>query len=443
MTSNMLQTSSLDNLDNNCLMKLLEQLPIADLCTMAGVCHRFRSLARSTFKRCHAKNIIFGNPIENMASITRIIKCFGGLMKSIVIEGSVVWDLNFSILKLLNEYCGAKLKKLRLTFFHFDKSSTTVMKTLAASLTTIELLYCTVDADQHGVNYNVAFKSVENLKEFVVIGGTADISLRFLNQQWPALKKVELCSVQLTDESVLAQMLKKNRDIQYFGYFPMTSRLNQQPWVQSFDGFTPKLEDLSIELNQKISSATYVQLLSGLTNLRRIAINYNGYKKPIYKIIETISKYKTLEVVSFWNIDFCQFLTIPEIKNIKTLELRGINSIFDRCPLVNELIKHWNMVEHLYLDHSVIRSANDMELFVENIDQVKHLYLCDMKTFSLMPDQKQFNSWCSKRSETLHIHVDSRYMMGQQMSDESQLIVFHAIESRIKQTVNVLYSTNS
>lgn len=441
MASNMLKTSSLNDLDNNSLMKLLKQLSIDDLCTMTGVCRRFRLLARSTFKRHHAKSIIFENPIENMISITRIIKCFGELMKCIMIEGSIVWDLNLSLLKLLNEYCSYKLKKLRLIFFHFDKSSIFLMKTLASSLNTIQLLYCTIDAER-GVNYNVAFKAVENLKEFVVIGGTTELSLRFLNQKWPALQKVELLSVQLTDESILAQMLKKNRDIQYFGYFPMTSRLVKQPLALFIDSFAPKLEYLSIELNQKVSCATYVQLLSELTNLQRIAINCNGYKKPIYKLIETISKFETLDVVSFWNIDFCQFLTMPEMKNIKTLELRGIVSIFDRCSLVNELNKNWSMVEDLYLDHSVIRFVDDLELIVENIDQLKNLHLCDVKTFSLMPNQGQFNAWCSKRSEKLQIYVDPRYMMGHQISDSSQVIVFHAIEDRFRQTVNVLCSTN-
>lgn len=439
MATKQSKLSSLNDLDNSSLKKLFERLPTEDLCTMKGICTRFRLLANKTFKRHHANDIIFENPIENMVQTTRIIKCFGRLITSVTIEGSVVWDLNTSTLQLIAQHCSSKLVKLRLFYFHFDKQTVAVMKTLASKLTTIELLYCSVDLKQHGVNYNVAFKAVENLKEFVIIGGTEDLDLKFLNKKWPALEKVELISVQLIDELNLAQMLKKNREMKYFSYLPNVPVQAKFTWMKWFDSYELGIEDLSIEL---IDNIDYVQLFSRLTNLRRIVISCKGYNKPIHSLVTILSKIKTLEVFSLWNVDFFQLLTMPKLQNIKTLELRDIHLVFDRNALVHELSKQWGKVENLYLDHSVVRGAEDLGLFVQNIPQLKNLFLCDMKTFHLLPDTMQFNVWCSRRFIQLHVYVDARYLTHRAITGPNRPIVFRAFKDRISQTVNVLCSNS-
>lgn len=437
MATKMSKISSLNDLDNSALMKLFERLSTEDLCTMKGICTRFRLLANKTFKRHHANDIIFENPIENMVHTTRIIKCFGKYITSVTIAGSVAWDLNTSTLQLIAQHCGSKLKKLRLLYFHFDKQTVAVMKTLASKLTIIELLYCSVDLEQHGVNYNVAFKAVENLKEFVIIGGTEEMDLKFLNKKWPALEKVELISVQLTDELILAQMLKKNRVMVHFSYVPNVPVTTKNAWINWFDNHELGLKDLSIEL---IDNIDYVPLFSRLKYLRRIVISCKGYNKPIHPLVTILSKVKTLEVFSLWNVNFCQLLTMPKLQHVKTLELREMHSVFDRNALVYELSKQWGKVENLYLDHSVVRGAEDLGLFVQNIPQLKDLFLCDMKTFYLLPDTMQFNVWCLRRFIQLHVYVDARFLTHRATTDRQ--IVFRAIKDRISQAVSVLCSSN-
>lgn len=434
MATKALSKPNLYDLDNNVLLKLFERFSLDDLCTMKGICTRFRMLAIKSFKQNHANNMVFDNPIENMVQTTRIIKCFGQRITSITIEGSVAWDLNLSTLQLIAQHCGCKLVKLRLICFNFDKQAVAVLKTMSSKLQTIELHYCTIESKQHAVNYNVAFKAMDNLKEFVIIGGTEEIDLKFLNKRWPALDKVEVIAVQLTDESVLCQVLKKNREIKYFSYLPNTPSECKHSWMNSFDNYAPHLVDLSIELVQNID---YAQLLKGLTTLQRIVISCEGYNKPIHPLITILSKMKTLEVFSLWNADFCQFLTMPKLKNVHTLELRELKSVFGITALVHEIAMQWINVETLYLDHSIIRAVEQLGHFVQNIPQLRNLYLCDMKSFFLMPNKMLFDLWCSKRFIQLHIFVDSRYLARQSTHPENP-IVFHAIKDRVSQSVNVV-----
>lgn len=424
------------DLNGDALIKCMEYLSLDDLCSMAHVCKRFRKAANEAFINRYADCIEFDDLIFNMQNTSRAIKCFGRFMASITINGSIVWDLNIAILELLNEYCN-NLEKLRLICFNIDKPTSTIMKTLFTRLDTIEMFYCRSPPKPiAGVHYNAILKGAEQMKELVIIGRNEQIDLKCLNKKWNCLEKLELISVSLTDEEVLGHLLKKNRSIKYFSYIPNTKSTH---WMSGFDAFSPKLLNLSLQPGNIYDFSFF---LSEIRALRCIVINCFQYEKKIHSIVECLKSLKDLEVFSLWHADFRHFLTLPKLNNVKILELRLMKSIYDKKQLVSEIFKQWNNVDDLYVDHSIVRDADDLGVFVENLPKLKSLYLCETKSFFILPTEKQFNLWCSMRHHILHIYVDACYLMQNKLCDPDQRIIFKPFKNRICQIVDVSCSAN-
>lgn len=428
---------SLDDLDDKTILILFARFTLDDLCTMRGVCKRFRYLANKTFRHNFANRIHFDDLLMNISPATRIIHHFGQFMKSITINGSVAYPLNTSILQSLDNHCGSKLKKLRLICIYFDKPTHAVVKALVERLETVELMYCIIDSEQKGANYGTIFRSARLLKELVIIGRNEEINLKFLNKKWTFIEKVEIVSVQLDDETVLSNFLKKNSTIRCLSFLPVVPFQCKDSWIKELQN-TPDMEEISIDLNPNINIA---HVLSKLTKLRRIAINCRGYNKPIHQIINVLTKIATLEVLSLSHVRFHEFVTLPKLPHINTLELREVESNVNQEILAIEFHKQWKNLENLWLDHSIVCNANHMGIFV-GLPMLKTLNLCNMKSFCLMPDAIQYQSWCSKRTKQLQIFVDSRYLARHGVINSIQPIVFRPFKDSLAQTVNMFCSAH-
>lgn len=130
------KVTNLNDLSDTALLSVMEYLSIDELCVVKGVCHRLRKMASRTFERRYDGAVHFDDLMFNMPEIVRIIKCFGPIIKSVTVHGSIAWELNTTILTLLTQKC-SKLKKLKLICYHFDKPEIAIMKTLAQHLEVI------------------------------------------------------------------------------------------------------------------------------------------------------------------------------------------------------------------------------------------------------------------------------------------------------------------
>ncbi|XP_055326955.1 uncharacterized protein LOC129580505 [Sitodiplosis mosellana] len=433
MASKNHKATDFNDLCETSLLNVMEYLSVEELCVVKGVCRRLRKMASRTFERRYAGAVHFDDLMFNMPEIVRIIKCFGPIINSVTVNGSIAWELNTSILTMLTQKC-SKLKKLKLICYHFDKPEMAIMKTLVQHLETIELLYCTI-ATKHGVNYNVFLKVADELRELVFIGRDQEVDLKFLNKKFSSMQKLTIISARLTDEEVLGHFLRKNRSIKHFNYMPNVPLSYGRSWTSSFDNIVPRLTDISIDLNKNID---YVYLFSSFTQLRRVVISCQGYSEPIHDVVSQLAKMNTLKVLGLWKFGFRELLTLPKVNNIETLELRKIKSLFDLKALSHELNKQWGHVKNLYLDHTAVRDANDIEVLVNSVMQVKNLFLCDLRGFFIMPTATKYYLWCSNRMMPLNIFVDSHYLMQHTVSDPNQTIVFQPFKDRICQMVNVI-----
>lgn len=436
MATKMVKPQCLNDLSDEILKKIMFWLPIEELYTVSAVCKRFRLLAYTVFKQHYAKHIIFTDPIDRFYQTMRIIKCFGQFIDYATVDGCIVRCLNQMILKLIARHCRS-LKKLRLVRYHIDKTSIGLVRELVVKLNTIELLYCTIDTTRPRVTYNIALKDVENLKELVFIGADTEIDLKFLNKKWSNLEKLQVIGPKVTgQQQLLAQILKKNRGMKHFSYLPNEPTPVTMSWLRSFDNNVRyDIEELSMELAKGID---YSNLFKAMTKLRRISINCSGYKEPIHGIIDKLVKLRTLEVLSLWHVNFHEISTIPMIDGLKTFELREVEAAVDRSALVEIVSKRWNNVENVYLDHSTVYSADNLGTVIENMVQLKNLYLCDVRSFCLLPSWGEYLAWCAKRSSPVQIFIDSRCLPSNHTNIPDQPVMFRAFNNRISQMVNAV-----
>lgn len=430
------KTPTIRDLNASLLLNVAKFLSLGELCTVKGVCKRFRMTAIEMFRQRYEESIHFDDLMFNMHHVLRVIRCFGPHMTSLTVDGSFALDLNETILTSLIKRC-QNLKKLKLICFHFDKSTVAIMKALVPRLEVIEFLYCTIESKVHGVNYNVILKAADRMKELAIIGNGQEIDLKVLNKKWNGMQRLEIVSVRVTDEEVLGRCLEKNTSIKHFSYMP--NEPSQHPCMQTISNFGNYLEEFVIELNKCID---YVPLFESLQSLRRIVINCQGYNEPIQPLVDILARRSKLEVFGLWNVDVCELTKLPKMDKIKTLELRKLKNLGNKEILAYALVNSWTNTENLYLDHTTIHDGTDLEIFVEGWGKLKNLFLCDIRSFFIMPSSTQYKSWCTSRKDNLNIFVDSRYLTQDETVKYDLKIAFKPFKNRISQFVNVISGAN-
>lgn len=430
--------STIFSLKDDLIMEIIKYLPLNDLCSMKGVCRRLQFLAKKSFYRQYSNHIQFDDLLMNLGEITRIVKHFGEYMKSITIDGSVAFPLNTSLINSLNKHCGCRLVKLRLNFFHVDKPTAIVLKALAERLETVELFYCTINSTQVGANYGTIFRTANQLKEFVIVGRNEEIDLKFINKKWKSIEKLQIFGARLIDDDVLVGLLRKNPGVRCLMYLPDEPVQSRTSWLNLIlkSSLSLNIEELTIEMfpGEDIS-----YLLSKMTNLQRITINCRNYTESICPVINTLTEIETL---SLHGVDFDDFIMSSRMSNIKSLELCEIKNLHDRNRLASSIKNAWKSVVNLSLDHSIVRNADDLGVFVEALPTLQTLYLRNMKTFDLLPDALQYQSWCSKWANKLNIFVDSRFLTHRGTIVPSQQIEFRPLKDHFAQTVDIFSSAD-
>lgn len=127
-SADILNTSNILQLNDDCLREVFGALELADLCIVADVCHRFRRIAQETFKVSNYRELelhaLCHNEEEQTKRLQRILNLlrhFGAYVESMDANGSHRYGLHQMndnrIVELISRYCSASLTKLKLDNF--------------------------------------------------------------------------------------------------------------------------------------------------------------------------------------------------------------------------------------------------------------------------------------------------------------------------------------
>lgn len=419
----------------------LQHLTLDELCTQYEKSPQDHPSINEIFTEKFAENIEFDDLILNMAEITRVIECFGPLIHTITIYGSIMWELNQAVLDLMHVYC--RLKYLRLICFRVDKSIVITMTEILQTVEKLELIHC---SKQNRSCFEEMFLQCDQLKELIIFCPDILLDAKFLTRKYKQLRKLILIVGQINDDKVLAEFFNNHPKVRHFNYLPQLAgpkkSTSSMSWANIMDDLPSKIQDFGIQLSPDIADQR--RLITGLGNLKRIVIDFSRTTdKSVGKFLGALSTDGTLDTVSIWSAKCSTELGHGLAKfnsNLTTLELRQFPKSCDLKSLIitADLGKNLNNLQNLYLDHTSVRSADDILVLIKHFRRLANLYLCDMRNFFLLPTKTRLQAWCLRVYDRLNIFVDSLYMKQiREYNLPDNAIQFIPFENRLCQMVNV------
>lgn len=128
MDSTSASSTSILDLNDDCLREVFGELELSDLCTTADVCTRFRLIAQESFKASDHRKLKLNalcrnddNQQNRLHQIAKFLRHFGAFVESMDANGSHNYGLHQindnRIVELISRYCSASLTKLKLDNF--------------------------------------------------------------------------------------------------------------------------------------------------------------------------------------------------------------------------------------------------------------------------------------------------------------------------------------
>lgn len=125
-------------LNCDCLMEVCQRMTSNDLCAFADVCHQFKQIARAYFTSSKLKHETHN--VYRLVTSLRILRNFGWLISSL--ETTCSNRDNDFLIEMLLRFCGDSLNALTLKYFHLDGISAETMRPLLLRLQKIGIIEC-------------------------------------------------------------------------------------------------------------------------------------------------------------------------------------------------------------------------------------------------------------------------------------------------------------
>lgn len=280
-------STTIEHLNDDCLLEICQHLELSDLCTFADVCRRFQFIAKNHFGSVKSATLqqvkmIVWVKLSNRTKCS-LLRNFGPSINSLKIRGTKKNDLLW--IEMITEYCSGTLNALTLDGFRFDEE---IVKNIArfVSLKKLRIRCC------YGRGLNGLIQTFPELEEF------ADDSLNLLwrkNGEFlmknPQLKRI--CDT-VYDRSRMALIAKYLPAIENLTIGLFTGR----KFITQISSLK-KLKDLKILDNAGSSGTSTIieeicRNLDELTNLHFHSSGAQWHKNDLLGIVKAAGKLQTL-----------------------------------------------------------------------------------------------------------------------------------------------------
>lgn len=362
MPDTIVQSPNLLSMPDDCVRDIMRHLELKDLCSMAGVCERLRTLAKAVFGP-KGKDLRLG--IKSVQDVQECLRNFGPEIESMAINlcDKVQKSHHNSLLNVLVQHCSGTLTTLRIHNFTFEMNSAIIAESrpLLVGLKKLILHKCTISVkwfvhchqlveleliDTH-VTYNGAqYQTCPNLETLKIYGSKSwvDYGLHLFLMQNEQLKTLQVLPLQTSS----------NRSHQSYGDIlycvpkyvdnltivpAEATRLDHLPWLR-----TLRIE--GIYLNNY--SATVINNVRNVSiEHLEIDLNYFGIDRQNAEAIGRLRKIKTLKLHCSGGCGSAELLDM--VRNLKgltdlvmsthrnTLNAHNILCILEQCPNLGRL----------------------------------------------------------------------------------------------------------
>lgn len=411
-------STSITDLNNDCLREVFEHLHLLDLCTVAAVCTHFKAIAqfqfatsknkRFSFRQVDRTPTLFVNNVKNdetearLKQISKVMHTFGAFIEAISVGD---WFDKFpeiypnEIVDLLTRFCSEKLSELEIWRLTFTDITVHKIRPVLRNLKTLNLSFC-----EWG-QYHVLLKSLPSwspeLQE-LIFHQSLDKKCSFTGL-WQNLPKLEKVAFKLAEVGmyVVGSFLKSNPQI-IEAVFEDCYNLNDHI-IRLIAKHIPQIEKLTIE-NIYSNGPSNLKHLGQLRNLKSLSIASINHE-PVNDIhiceIDFANiplEYLSLSVFEFTE-KFDQFVSaISKLDKLKYLKLSQVNGV--NSSHIVAMCKHHSHLTELHITYN-----ERLVLSVQNMLEILQIASKLEKFIYTTPEPDEENETESKESKNVEEHI--------------------------------------
>lgn len=288
---------------DDCILEIMEMLPLDDLCCLSRTCKRMKALAENCYARKHPKKL------------KRIIRNF---------DESLVWsDQTCSPYRPCFDHC---VRRIQISFSIINNFHECIVDTLSKA-ETIAFLICDLGDDI----YSSILKHCRQMKHLMIhYNAHCDNNSDLLLRSYTRLEQLQCYNCNKSENDKLIGFLQRNPNVKsltwdfHFKY----DEFDAEDLIQSIVDNGVNLEELFLSIYHYSRLAPICQVLRGLCerkNFKRLELRFYGFAadRMTTKDADELTSLSKLDGLHFHVFENFRELhrSIGALKNLKTLQL--------------------------------------------------------------------------------------------------------------------------
>lgn len=390
--SNMFNTTSITDLNDDCLTFIFRMLPLKDLSAAYNTCMRLRSIAKVAFP-INFGNIVlryipplkkdseskfdgfqawtpFDTLIEN--TIDSVFTEFGGDIIGLELRG-VKGDKQKKIARLIPQYCTDSLKSLTLRGFHFDHKLIIYMRVFLINLKSLSLDACTFD-ESHGTSFFSLLAACKNLTNLEFHAGEFSDFPSFVKCPQLECLKIHCKTIRRTEYVILQAFLKQQKNLKELQF--ICNYKNDSSILVNIiaDYCCENLRSLDMSLASLAFDVVSVSKMSGFSKWEELKVIY--WNPGAGRLFSKCKNLVSLRI-PFRILGALRIADFPQLRN---LELKQESSSIKDMPspaefLINQPLNNLNSIK---FDHDVDIPLNFIKAIAQNCSGLQFFECLDI-----------------------------------------------------------------
>lgn len=367
--------SSIMQLNDDCLLKVMDNLNALDLCAIKDTCRRFKNLSTYHFQLTYKDSFSFGKNLchgEEMSECdaTIILLHFGQYITKLILSASHMED-DVDILHIIGKY--ENIKELEIYQKYVDTEGMNECNEIFSHLERLSINYCYTEDDSI-YNFLWNCKMLKHLE----IDDMDEIDGNFLAKKFGQLESLSLIDIKCFERCYINQCLKEHANLKKVEM--IKCNFTNDFMFRVISDNLVNIEEISIQLRKFTDSfQTNLSTLLKLKELKRL--EFNCGQKPIAEFITSLAK-NSMEHLSIsdteLNKDLCAALI--KLQNLKTLKLISMQKTSKNFPKF--LQQNFKQLEQLFIVDFCAFNAETVFEIVSNAANLKKLFIKECSRFT-------------------------------------------------------------
>lgn len=320
---------SIMQLNDDCLLQIMNNLNALDLCAVKDVCRRFRNLSTYHFQLTCKDSFSFGKNLcredETISDCEAkiILLHFGQHIVKLTLD-SAEMDDDIDILPIIGKYENIKELELRQIYIHTEGMD--ACNGIFSHLERLSINFCFTE-DESIYDFLWHCKSLKHLE----VDDLDEIDGSFLAKEFGQLESLSLIDIKCFERFYINRCFKEHANLKKVEM--IKCNFTNDFMFRVISDNLVNVEEISIQLrNFTDSFQTNLFTLLKLNGLKRL--EFNCGQQPIAEFIRSLANNSKMEHLSIsdtdLNKDLCDALI--KLQNLKTLKLISMQKTSKKFP---------------------------------------------------------------------------------------------------------------